>query len=174
MLCIKTKDTTWADVSRCSGSKTDRWLRAVWAPNEQIYDMSKSSAQNQWLNTVIAQLHSLEGVEYENVEDGRAGLTISYGGDSREVFLTVSGTDYRSQKIQYGQLRKTLVELGIQEGQTFVAAKLPSRPMTPQMRAAREKQKAAFDAWQEVWQTLRKAEKALDVDYEITQMRDYY
>jgi hypothetical protein len=46
--------------------------------------------------------------------------------------------------------------------------------MTPQMRSARAKQKAAFDAWQEVWLTLRKAEKALDVAYEITQMRDYY
>ena len=88
--------------------------------------------------------------------------------------MTVSGTDYRTQKIQYSQLRKTLMELGIKEGQTFVAAKLPSRPMTPQMRAARTKQKAAFDAWQEVWRTLRNAEKALDVAYEIIQMRDYY
>lgn len=136
--------------------------------------MLKSATQDQWLNTVIDQLHSLEGVECENEEDGRVGLTISYEGDSREVFLAVSGSDYRTQKVQYSQLRKILVDLGIQEGQTFVAAKLPRRPMTPQMRAGREKQKAAFDAWQEVWQTLRKAEKALDVDYEITQMRDYY
>ena len=136
--------------------------------------MSRSTTQDQWLNTVIDQLHSLESVEYENKEDSRVRLTISCGGDSREVFLTVSGTDYRTQKIQYSQLRKTLMELGIKEGQTFVAAKLPSRPITPQMRAARAKQKAAFDAWQEVWRTLRKAEKALDVAYEIIQMRDYY
>ena len=136
--------------------------------------MSRSTTQDQWLNTVIDQLHSLESVEYENKEDSRVRLTISCGGDSREVFLTVSGTDYRTQKIQYNQLRKTLMELGIKEGQTFVAAKLPSRPITPQMRAARAKQKAAFDAWQEVWRTLRKAEKALDVAYEIIQMRDYY
>jgi hypothetical protein len=136
--------------------------------------MSRSTTQDQWLNTVIDQLHSLESVEYENLEDSRVRLTISCGGDSREVFLTVSGTDYRTQKIQYSQLRKTLMELGIKEGQTFVAAKLPSRPMTLQMRAARAKQKAAFDAWQEVWRTLRKAEKALDVAYEIIQMRDYY
>jgi hypothetical protein len=136
--------------------------------------MSRSTTQDQWLNTVIDQLDSLESVEYENEEDSRVRLTISCGGDSREVFLTVSGTDYRTQKIQYSQLRKTLMELGIKEGETFVAAKLPSRPMTPQMRAARAKQKTAFDAWQEVWRALRKAEKALDVAYEIIQMRDYY
>jgi signal recognition particle subunit SEC65 len=136
--------------------------------------MSRSTTQDQWLNTVIDQLHSLEGVECENEEDGRVSLTISYDGDTREVYLAISDTDYRTQKIQYSQLRKTLENLGIKEGQTFVAAKLPRRPMTPQMRAAREKQKATFDAWQEVGQTLRKAEKALDVDYEITQMRDYY
>ena len=136
--------------------------------------MSRSTTQDQWLNTVIDHVHCLESVEYEYEEDSRVRLTISCGGDSREVFLTVSGTDYRTQKIQYSQLRKTLMELGIKEGQTFVAAKLPSRPMTPQMRAARAKQKAAFDAWQEVWRTLRKAEKALDVAYEIIQMRDYY
>jgi hypothetical protein len=42
------------------------------------------------------------------------------------------------------------------------------------MRAAREQHKNVFEAWQDVWKTLRKAEKALDVEYEIAQMRDYY
>ena len=136
--------------------------------------MSTDATQDQWLNNVIDRLRALEGVECATGEDGRVGLKISRNGDSGEVLIAVAGNDYRAQKIQYGKLRKTLTDLGIEEGQTFMAAKLPRRPMTPQMRAAREKQKNAFDAWQEVWRTLRKAEKALDVDYEITQMRDYY
>lgn len=136
--------------------------------------MATDATQDQWLNNVIDQLRALEGVECVTVDDGRIGLKISSNGDSSEVFISVSGNDYRTQKIQYGQLREMLTTLGIIEGQTYVAAKLPRRPMTPQMRAAREQQKNAFDAWQEVWRTLRKAEKALDVDYEIAQMRDYY
>lgn len=136
--------------------------------------MSSDTTQDQWLNTVIDQLCALDGVACEASEDGRIGLTISRDGDSREILLTVTGNDYRAQKIQYGELHRALTELGIEEGQNYVAPPLPRRPMTPQMRAAREQQRAAFDAWQEVWRTLRKAEKALDVDYEITQMRDYY
>ncbi|MFT7573134.1 MAG: hypothetical protein ACI9JL_004193 [Paracoccaceae bacterium] len=136
--------------------------------------MTTDATQDQWLNNVVDQLRAFDGVECETVEDGRVGLSISYNGNSSEVSIEVSGNDYRSHKIQYSQLRKALTEIGIAEGQTYVAAKLPRRPMTPQMRAAREQQKNAFEAWQELWRTLRKAEKALDVEYEIIQMRDYY
>lgn len=136
--------------------------------------MRTDATQDQWLNTVIDQLRALDGVACDTEEDGRVGLHISRDSDSREVLLSISGNDYRAHKIQYSQLRQFLTELGIEEGQTFVAPPLPRRPMTPTMRAAREKQKNEFDAWQAVWRTLRKAEKALDVDYEITQMRDYY
>lgn len=136
--------------------------------------MSKDATQDQWLNSVIDQLCALDDVVCKTGEDGRIGLTIAGNGDSREVFLTVAGNDYRTQKIQYSQLCQTLTELGIEEGQTYVAPPLPRRPMTPPMRAAREQQKNAFEAWQEVWRIIRKAEKALDVDYEIAQMRDYY
>lgn len=136
--------------------------------------MSADTTQDQWLNSVIEQLCALDGVACEAAENGCVELSISRDGNNREITLSVTGNDYRTHKIQYGELRRTLTELGVEEGQTYVAPPLPRRPMTPQMRAAREQQKAAFDAWQEVWRTLRKAEKALDVDYEITQMRDYY
>ena len=46
--------------------------------------------------------------------------------------------------------------------------------MTPQMCEARARRKREFDAWQQLWRTLRKAEEALDVEYEIAQMKDYY
>lgn len=136
--------------------------------------MSTDATQDQWFKTVIDQLRSLDGVACEAEKDGRIALSISHNGENRQVSLAIADDDYRARKIQYGELRAVLTELGIEEGQTFVAPPLPRRPMTPQMRAAREKQKTAFDAWQDVWRTLRKAEKALDVEYEIAQMKDYY
>lgn len=136
--------------------------------------MSSSATQDQWLNTVMDQLRALGAVACEPAEDGRAGLTASHDGDSRDVFFALPAADYRTLKIQYRQLRKALRELGIGEGETFTAAPPPARPMTPQMRAARAERKATFEAWQELWRTIRKAEKALDVAYEITQMKDYY
>jgi hypothetical protein len=128
----------------------------------------------QGLNKVVERLCSLEGVDCEVLSESRVALEISHNGASREVILAVSAGDYRFQKIQYGRLCQALRELGITEGLTFVAAKLPQRPMTPPMHAAREKQKKDFDAWQEIWRSIRKAEKALDVAYEIAQMQSYY
>ena len=130
--------------------------------------------KDKWLDTVIDQMRALDGVVCGDEIDNHIGVSISRKGETKELSVAISHTDYRAQKVQYSQLRDLLTELGVKEGQTFVAAKLPRRPMTPQMRAAREKQKLDFDAWQELWRTLRKAEKALDVDYEINQMRDYY
>ena len=136
--------------------------------------MSGSATQDQWLEMVVAQLRAREGVEHETLEDGRIALTISYNGPGRKVFLAGIAGDFRAQKTQYGQLRKTLTELGIEEGLTYVAAKRPRNGMSPQILAARAKQQKEFEAWQELWRILRTAEKSLDVEYEIVQMKDYY
>ena len=136
--------------------------------------MSGSAEQNRGLKEVVEQLRSMEGVEYDVLKDDRIALDISYNGESRKVFMAGSASDFRAQKIQYGQLRKTLTELGINEGQQFVAAKRSRKPMSQEILAARAKQQKEFDAWQAVWRTIRLAEKALDVEFEISQMLDYY
>jgi hypothetical protein len=136
--------------------------------------MSGSAIQDQWLKKVVEQLRSMEGVEHEALKDGRIALTISSNGESRKVFMAGAASDFRAQKIQYGQIRKTLTDLGIREGQKFVAAKRSRKPMSPEILAARAKQQKEFDAWQEVWRTIRATEKALDVEFEISQMLDYY
>jgi hypothetical protein len=136
--------------------------------------MSVSAEQTQWLNKVVEQLRSIDGVEYEVLNDGRIALEISYNGESRKVLMAGSASDYRALKIQYSQIRDTLTELGIIEGLKFVAARRSRRPMSQEMLPAREKQQKEFDAWQEVWRRIRKAEKSLDVEFEITQMLDYY
>ena len=136
--------------------------------------MSSSATQNRWLKKVVEQLRSMEGVEYEVLKDGRIALKISYNGESRKVFMAGSASDFRAQKNQYSQIRKTLTELGIKEGLKFVAVKRSRNRMSPEILAARAKQQKEFDAWQEVWRTIRAAEKSLDVEYEISQMLDYY
>ena len=136
--------------------------------------MSNSATQNRWLEKVVEQLRSREGVEHEVLKDGRAALKISHNGESRKVFLAVSAGDFRAQKKQLSQLRKILTELGIKEGQKFVAARRSRKPASPEMRAARVKRQKEFEAWQEVWRTIRKAENSLDVEYELSQMLDYY
>lgn len=136
--------------------------------------MAGSATQDQWLEKVVEHLRAREGVEYEALEDGRIALEISYNGESRKLFMAGSAGDFRAQKIQYSRIRETLTDLGIIEGQKFVAAKRSRKPMSPEMLAARAKQQKEFDAWQEVWRTIRQAEKSLDVEFEISQMLDYY
>lgn len=136
--------------------------------------MSHSATQDQWLDTVLEQLGALDGVETDELEDGRIALRLSYNGLACDIFLAASADDYRSQKVQYAALCKAIAELGIKEGQSFVAPPPARRALTPQMIAAREQRKKNFEAWQDVWRTIRKAEKALDVEYEIAQMKDYY
>lgn len=136
--------------------------------------MSGSADQNRWLNKVVEQLRSINGVEDEALDDGRIALEISYNGERRKVFMPGLAGDYRTLKIQYSQVRETLTELGITEGLTFVAARRPGRPVSPEMLAAKANRQKEFDAWQEVWRRIRKAEKSLDVEFEITQMQDYY
>lgn len=136
--------------------------------------MSRSATQDQWFETVLDQLRALDGVECVALEDGRTALTFSFNGRTGELFLAAVADDYRARKIQYAALCEAITELGITEGQSFVAPPPARRALTPQMIAAREHRKKTFEAWQEVWRTLRKAEKALDVEYEIAQMKDYY
>jgi hypothetical protein len=136
--------------------------------------MSGSADQNRWLNKVVEQLRSINGVEDEVLDDGRIALEISYNGERRKVFMPGLAGDYRTLKIQYSQVRETLTELGITEGLTFVVARRPGRPVSPEMLAAKANRQKEFDAWQEVWRRIRKAEKSLDVEFEITQMQDYY
>lgn len=136
--------------------------------------MSGSAKQTRWFKEVVEQLRSREGIEYEVLKDGRIALEISYNGESRKVFMAGSASDFRTQKIQYSQIRETLTELGIIEGLNFVAAKRSRKPMSQEILAARAKQQKEFDAWQEVWRTIRQAEKSLDVEFEISQMLDYY
>jgi hypothetical protein len=136
--------------------------------------MSGRAAQNRWLGKAVEQMRSMEGVTYEVLKDGRIALEISYNGESRKLIVADSASDYPAQKNQFRQIRDTLTELGITEGLEFVPAKRPRRPMSPDMLAAREKQKKDFDAWQELWRTLRKAENSLDAEFEISQMLDYY
>jgi hypothetical protein len=136
--------------------------------------MSGSASQIQWLEKIVEQLRAREGVAYEALEDGRIALDITYNGESQKVVVARSTSDYRTQKNLFATIRETLTKLGIAEGKEFVAAKRSRNPMSPQILAARAKQRKEFDAWQEVWRITRLAEKALDVDYEIDQMKDYY
>ena len=136
--------------------------------------MSGSADQIRWLNKVVEQLRFINGVEDEVLDDGRIALEISYNGERRKVFMPGLAGDYRTLKIQYSQVRETLTELGITEGLTFVVARRPGRPVSPEMLAAKANRQKEFDAWQEVWRRIRKAEKSLDVEFEITQMQDYY
>ena len=136
--------------------------------------MSGSADQIRWLNKVVEQLRSINGVEDEVLDDGRIALEISYNGERRKVFMPGLAGDYRTLKIQYSQVRETLTELGITEGLTFVIARRPGRLVSPEMLAAKANRQKEFDAWQEVWRRIRKAEKSLDVEFEITQMQDYY
>lgn len=145
--------------------------------------MSGSAEQNRWLDKVVEQLRAIDGVEDEILKDGRTAFELSYKGDSRKVIVTRTASDsssdpasdYRTLKIQYSQLRDALTELGIEEGVTFKAPRRSGgRAISPEMLAARAKQQQEFDSWQELWRVIRKAEKALDVEYEIAQMQDYY
>jgi len=136
--------------------------------------MPASATKTQWFSKVVDQMLSIEGVEAESLNDGGMGLCILYNGASRKVSVSGDMLDYRIQKNQFRQVRKTLTELGIREGQPFVAPPRARRAVTPEMLAAREKQRQAYEAWQDVWQTVRKAENSLDAEWELSQMMDYY
>lgn len=129
---------------------------------------------DQGLPRVMEQLCSIEGVLCEDSFGDRPVLKLVADGASRELEIVLGSDDYRVQKNQYELLCRTLTELGIPEGATYKPPPPPRRGMTPHIRATRERQKQVFEAWQEAWRTIRNAEKALDVEYEIAQMKDYY
>ena len=136
--------------------------------------MARIKIKDQGLPKVVEQLCSIDGVLCEDFSGDRSVLELAAEGGSRELEIVLDSGDYRVQKNQYDLLCRTLIELGIPEGATYTPPPPPRRGMTPQIRAARERQKQVFEAWQEAWRMIRKAEKALDVDYEIAQMKDYY
>ena len=145
--------------------------------------MSGSDEQNRWLGKVVEQLRAIDGVEDEILEDGRIAFALSYKGARRELSVAgfagasvnVTASDYRALKSQYARICETLTELGIEEGMTLDAPRRSGgRPVSPEMLAARAKQQQEHDAWQALWRIIRQAEKALDVEFEIAQMQDYY
>jgi hypothetical protein len=136
--------------------------------------MFRSEKNYQWLNTIMDQLSALDGVEVEELKNGHVSLALSYNGLDSEIFIVSSAGDYRAQKVQYRALREAISRLGVKEGQDFIAPPPTRRALTPQIIAAREKKKKIYGEWQALWRLVRKAEKALDVEYEIAQMKDYY
>ena len=136
--------------------------------------MARGHIGDQGLPRVLEQLCAIEGVTNEKLSGGRSTLTIRYDDTFRVIEIALASGDYRIQKTQYETLRNTLAELRIEEGAIYTPPQPSRRGNTPQIRAARQKQKMMFDAWQETWRELRRAEKALDVEYEIAQMKDYY
>ena len=136
--------------------------------------MTAGNLKDQGLAKVLEKLCAIDVVEYETVSGARSVLTIEGDSDRVELEITVAPGDYRDRKIQYERLRDALTALGIEEGAIYTPPPPSRRGMTPQIRAARDCQKRVFEAWQETWRELRRAEKALDVEYEIAQMKDYY
>ena len=136
--------------------------------------MARGKIEDQGLTRVLEQLGTIEDVTCDNLFDGQVDLKLSANGQTQALKIVRTTGDYRAQKTQYERLRSALTELGIEEGAIYTPPPPPRRGMTPQIRAAREAQKRSFDAWQEAWRVIRKAEKALDVEYEIAQMKDYY
>lgn len=136
--------------------------------------MADSTTQEQWLEKIVALFCARDGVTRETKDDGGIALAISYDGTNADLVITRLDGNFRAQKNQYTQIRETLTALGIKEGAEYQAPKRARKPPSPQMLAARAKQRKEFDAWQEIWRTLRQAEQALDVEYEIAQMKDYY
>ena len=136
--------------------------------------MTVSNKQNRWFEKIINQLLSLPGVERQNKEDGGVILNLNYNGKYAKITITPSISEIRDQKSQYQEIRNTLTQLGVIEGQNFVPPKRTRNPMTPQMIALRAAQQREFNAWQEVWKIVRHAEISLDREYELSIMKDYY
>jgi hypothetical protein len=136
--------------------------------------MSTNATYDRWLKKLVNQLCMIDSVEHDVLKDGEVAIKISYDGNIRDLQMVGTASEIRIQKDQFGQVRDILTELGILEGQTFVAAKRSRMPMTPEMAAARARQQKEFEDWQEVWRIIRKAEMSLDREYEISNMQDYY
>jgi hypothetical protein len=142
-----------------------------------------STKRKIWFARLADELAAREGVTAAVRDDGRTAFEIvppqAGTGGTAEFALAPPDGEFAALKDDCARLRDVLTRLGIAEGATYVpepppAARPGGRSMTPQMREARAARKREFDAWQKLWRTLRKAEEALDVEYEIAQMKDYY
>ena len=136
--------------------------------------MTVSAEQSRWFEKLVKQFRSLPGVEEDTDQNTEIILKITYNGKSRKILMSAISERNSDQKKQYYQIRQTLTELGILEGQKYVPPKRSRNPMTPQMVAARAVQQKEFEAWQNVWATIRLAEMSLDREYELAIMKDYY
>jgi len=106
--------------------------------------MTVSAEQNRWFEKLVKQFRSLPGVEEDTDQNAGIILKITYNGKRRKITMSQSVSEIRDQKNQYYQIRKTLTELGILEGQKYVAPKRSRNPMTPQMVAARTAQQKSL------------------------------
>ena len=140
----------------------------------ESFRMARGYLRDQGLHKVLENLRMIDEVKIENLSDQRHMLTIEYKSKLGTIEIDSGSGDYRDRKVQYERLRAMLQGLGVEEGATYTPPPPSSRPITPQMRASREKQKQAFASWQGAWRIIREAEKTLDVEYEIAQMKDYY
>ncbi|MBK20073.1 MAG: hypothetical protein CMM52_14665 [Rhodospirillaceae bacterium] len=136
--------------------------------------MPISAAQIRWFDKLAKQMSAINGVDVDAERDDQIEINIVYNGARETVFLGGVGDEIRDQKQQYSEIRDTLTKLGIIEGQPYVPPKRPRQGMTPQMAAARAAHQKEFEAWQEVWRTVRQAETSLDREYELSIMKDYY
>ena len=136
--------------------------------------MARGYLKDQRLHKVLEKFRMIDEVKIENLSDQRHILTIEYKSKCGTIEIHSGLGDYRERKVQYERLRGMLEGLGVKEGATYTPPPPSTRSITPQMRASRVKQKQTFASWQEAWRIIREAEKALDVEYEIAQMKDYY
>ncbi|MEK9644509.1 MAG: hypothetical protein VW547_03100 [Alphaproteobacteria bacterium] len=145
--------------------------------------MTASTKRKIWFARLADELGARDGVTAEARDEGATAFVIvppqAGTGGTADFLLAPPDGDFATLKDDCARLRDVLTALGIEEGATYVpepppAARPGGRSMTPQMREARAARKREFDAWQKLWKTLRKAEEALDVEYEIAQMKDYY
>ena len=142
-----------------------------------------NNKRKRWFAKLADELAARDGVDAKARDSGATAFAIAPpeagNGSTAEFVLAAPDGDFAVLKDDCARLRDALTALGIEEGATYVpepppAARPGGRSMTPQMREARAARKREFDAWQKLWRTLRKAEEALDVEYEIAQMKDYY
>jgi hypothetical protein len=133
-----------------------------------------TQSQNRWVAKAVEQLCAMEGAEQEARAEGGVTLRIAYEGRTTELAVPNTGADYQLQKNLCARIGEALTALGITEGVEYTPPKSGGRAMTPELLAMRKKQRQQFDAWHDIWHSLRQADISLDIEREITQMQDYY
>jgi hypothetical protein len=136
--------------------------------------MSGEAVRNVWVEKAVERLRAMDGVAEETLKDGGAALELDNNGRTARLVVPPPSDDYDTQKTLCREMGEALTQIGIAEGMEFVPPPRKGRAISPESIALRKRQRAAFDAWQEIWRTIRKADNALDVEREISQMWDYY